>query len=93
MNYFTFISLEQIPPNQSELLMHDHFKALIESLSAQYDIVLVDTPPILAVTDAAIVGQLAGSSLIVTRFGVNSVKEVDILALIHIFETTRLLSI
>ncbi len=78
MEHLTFISRGQVPPNPSELLMHDRFKALMESLSAQYDIVLVDTPPILAVTDAAIVGQLAGSSLIVTRFGVNSVKEVDI---------------
>ena len=78
MEHLAFISRGQVPPNPSELLMHDRFKALMESLSAQYDIVLVDTPPILAVTDAAIVGQLAGSSLIVTRFGVNSVKEVDI---------------
>ena len=78
MENLSFISRGQIPPNPSELLMHDRFKALMESLSAQHDIVLVDTPPILAVTDAAIVGQLAGSSLIVTRFGVNSVKEVDI---------------
>ena len=34
--------------------MHDRFKALMESLSDQYDIVLVDTPPILAVTDAGL---------------------------------------
>lgn len=78
MESLSFIARGQVPPNPSELLMHDRFKALMESLSSQYDIVLVDTPPILAVTDAAIVGQLAGSSLIVTRFGVNSVKEVDI---------------
>ena len=78
MENLSFIPRGQLPPNPSELLMHDRFKTLMESLSAQYDIVLVDTPPILAVTDAAIVGQLAGSSLIVTRFGVNSVKEVDI---------------
>ena len=78
MENLDFISRGQVPPNPSELLMHNRLKSLMESLSGQYDIVLVDTPPILAVTDAAIVGQLAGSSLIVTRFGVNSVKEVDI---------------
>lgn len=78
MENLAFIPRGQVPPNPSELLMHNRFKSLMESLSGQYDIVLVDTPPILAVTDAAIVGQLAGSSLIVTRFGVNSVKEVDI---------------
>ena len=78
MENLAFIPRGQVPPNPSELLMHNRFKSLMGALSEQYDIVLVDTPPILAVTDAAIVGQLAGSSLIVTRFGVNSVKEVDI---------------
>ncbi|WP_423941925.1 polysaccharide biosynthesis tyrosine autokinase [Alcanivorax sediminis] len=72
-----FIARGKAPPNPSELLMHERFKTLMDSLSADYDLILVDTPPVLAVTDAAIVGQLAGSSLLVTRFGVNSVKEVD----------------
>lgn len=72
-----FIARGKAPPNPSELLMHQRFKTLIDSLSGDYDLILVDTPPILAVTDAAIVGQLAGTSLLVTRFGMNSVKEVD----------------
>ncbi|MCQ6261992.1 polysaccharide biosynthesis tyrosine autokinase [Alcanivorax sp. MM125-6] len=73
-----FIPRGKVPPNPAELLMHPRFKELMEHLSEQYDLVLVDTPPILAVTDAAIIGQLAGTSLIVTRFGQNSVKEVDV---------------
>lgn len=73
-----FIPRGQIPPNPAELLMHSRFKALMERLSAEYDLVLVDTPPILAVTDAAIIGQQAGTSLIVARYGVNSAKEVDV---------------
>lgn len=72
-----FIARGKAPPNPSELLMHERFKSLMASLSDEYDLILVDTPPILAVTDAAIVGQVAGSSLLVTRFGMNSVKEVD----------------
>jgi len=72
-----FIARGKAPPNPSELLMHERFKALMNSLSEDYDLILVDTPPVLAVTDAAIVGQVAGSSLLVTRFGMNSVKEVD----------------
>ncbi len=72
-----FIARGKAPPNPSELLMHERFKTLMASLSDDYDLILVDTPPILAVTDAAIVGQVAGSSLLVTRFGMNSVKEVD----------------
>ena len=54
-----FIPRGQIPPNPSELLMHPRFNALMERLSDAYDLVLVDTPPILAVTDAAIIGQQA----------------------------------
>ena len=82
-----FIPRGQIPPNPSELLMHSRFKALMERLSAEYDLVLVDTPPILAVTDAAIIGQQAGTSLIVARYGVNSAKEVDVS--VHRFEQNK----
>ncbi|MEZ2744881.1 polysaccharide biosynthesis tyrosine autokinase [Halopseudomonas bauzanensis] len=73
-----FISRGTIPPNPSELLMHSNFQSLLDQLSKLYDLVIVDTPPILAVTDAALVGRLAGTSLIVTRFGLNPVKEVEL---------------
>ncbi|MEP1897619.1 MAG: polysaccharide biosynthesis tyrosine autokinase [Alloalcanivorax venustensis] len=82
-----FIPRGQIPPNPAELLMHSRFKALMERLSAEYDLVLVDTPPILAVTDAAIIGQQAGTSLIVARYGMNSAKEVDVS--VHRFEQNK----
>ena len=82
-----FIPRGQIPPNPAELLMHSRFKTLMERLSAEYDLVLVDTPPILAVTDAAIIGQQAGTSLIVARYGMNSAKEVDVS--VHRFEQNR----
>lgn len=72
-----FIARGQIPPNPSELLMHANFETLLKQLSSMYDLVIIDTPPILAVTDAALVGRLAGTSLIVTRFGLNPVKEVE----------------
>lgn len=73
-----FIGRGQIPPNPSELLMHANFQALLDKLGQMYDLVIVDTPPILAVTDAALVGRLAGTSLIVTRFGLNPVKEIEL---------------
>ena len=47
-------------------------------MNTQYDIIIIDTPPILAVTDPAIVGGHAGSILLVTRFGQNTVKEIDV---------------
>ncbi|WP_125717064.1 polysaccharide biosynthesis tyrosine autokinase [Pseudoalteromonas rubra] len=72
------ITRGQIPPNPSELLMHENFTRLIEEVSSKYDLVIVDTPPILAVTDPAIVSAHAGTTLLVTRFGQNHVKELEI---------------
>ncbi|MEJ2767033.1 polysaccharide biosynthesis tyrosine autokinase [Photobacterium sp. MCCC 1A19761] len=73
-----FIGRGEVPPNPSELLMHPRFKELMDWASTNYDLVVVDTPPILAVTDAAIVGAHAGTSLLVGRFSQNTVKEVEV---------------
>ncbi|WBA07847.1 polysaccharide biosynthesis tyrosine autokinase [Salinivibrio kushneri] len=68
----------QVPPNPSELLMHPRFNELLDWASAHYDIVIIDTPPVLAVTDAAIVGAHAGTTLLVGRFSVNPIKEIEV---------------
>ncbi|HAV5984679.1 MULTISPECIES: tyrosine-protein kinase Wzc [Serratia] len=73
-----FIPRGQIPPNPSELLMSSRFNELIDWASKNYDLVLIDTPPILAVTDAAIIGHHAGTSLMIARFGMNTVKEIEV---------------
>ncbi|MCD9513343.1 polysaccharide biosynthesis tyrosine autokinase [Photobacterium carnosum] len=73
-----FIARGAVPPNPSELLMHPRLKALLDWASENYDLVLVDTPPILAVTDPAIVGAYAGTTMIVARFGLNPVKEIEV---------------
>ncbi|MEE3660429.1 tyrosine-protein kinase Wzc [Brenneria sp. g21c3] len=73
-----FIPRGQIPPNPSELLMHSHFSDFINWASQHYDIVLLDTPPILAVTDAAIISRHAGTSLLVARFEMNTLKEIEV---------------
>jgi tyrosine-protein kinase Etk/Wzc len=72
------IARGQVPPNPSELLMHPRFKSLLDWASEKYDLVIVDTPPVLAVTDPSIVGALAGTTLMVARFGVNTIKEIDV---------------
>lgn len=74
---FDLVPRGQIPPNPSELLMGERFSELLKWGSANYDLVLIDTPPILAVTDAAIVGRHAGTTLMVTRYAVNTLKEVE----------------
>ena len=68
----------QIPPNPSELLMHKNFSEFLEQISAKYDQVILDTPPFLAVTDAAIVGRQSGTNLIVTRFDLNPAREIEL---------------
>ena len=64
-------------PNPSELLMHDNFNKLLRELAPTYDLVIIDTPPIMAVTDASLVGRQAGTTLLVARFGQSSVKEIE----------------
>ncbi|PSW83156.1 polysaccharide biosynthesis tyrosine autokinase [Photobacterium angustum] len=73
-----FIARGAVPPNPSELLMHPRMKTLLDWASENYDLVLVDTPPILAVTDPAIVGAHAGTTMIVSRFGLNPIKEIEV---------------
>lgn len=68
----------QIPPNPSELLMTKRFSDFVDWASSNYDLVLIDTPPVLAVTDPSIVGALAGTTLMVGRFDQTSVKEIDV---------------
>lgn len=74
---FDLIPRGQVPPNPSELLMSERFGELIAWASSRYDLVLIDTPPILAVTDAAIVGRHVGTTLMVARYAVNTLKEVE----------------
>lgn len=74
---FDLIPRGQVPANPSELLMNERFSQLVKWASENYDLVLIDTPPILAVTDAAIVGRHAGTTLMVARYAVNTLKEVE----------------
>lgn len=72
------ITRGQMPPNPSELLMQPSFKHLVDWASEHYDLVIIDTPPVLAVTDPSIVGAHAGTTLMVARFGQSSLKEIDV---------------
>ncbi|MFI7771711.1 polysaccharide biosynthesis tyrosine autokinase [Klebsiella michiganensis] len=75
---FDFISRGMAPPNPAELLMHKRFGELIDWANNHYDLVIVDTPPILAVTDAAVIGNYAGTTLLVARFEQNTAKEIEV---------------
>lgn len=73
-----FIPRGQLPPNPSELLMSQKFVDLMASVQKLYDIVIIDTPPILAVTDAAIIGMQAGTNMVVAGFEKSTVKEIEV---------------
>lgn len=75
---FDFIPRGVVPPNPAELLMHRRFGELVAWGNENYDIIIMDTPPVLAVTDAAIIGNYVGTTLLIVRFEQNTVKEIEV---------------
>ncbi|HIH4310322.1 TPA: polysaccharide biosynthesis tyrosine autokinase [Klebsiella pneumoniae] len=73
-----FITRGEAPPNPAELLMHNRFEKMIEWANENYDLIIIDTPPILAVTDPVIIGKYAGTSLLISRFEQNTIREVEV---------------
>ncbi len=71
------LSTGRIPPNPAELLGSDRFQRLVAEASARYDLLLVDTPPVLAVTDAALVARVAGVLILVLRARHNPLREIQ----------------
>lgn len=76
----TFISRGDIPPNPSELLMRPAFDDLLNWANKTYDVVLLDTPPILAVTDGIVACRHAGSVFLTARFEQTSLHEISLSA-------------
>ncbi|OII09007.1 hypothetical protein BIU96_03620 [Curtobacterium sp. MCBA15_008] len=58
-----------IPPNPSELLASEAMLQLVESLTRDHDAVIIDAPPLLPVTDAAILSRLTNGALVVSAAG------------------------
>ena len=60
------------------MLSSDRFSELLEQLSQQYDHIIIDTPPILAVTDGIIISQFAGVNLVVARYAKTQMRELEL---------------
>jgi succinoglycan biosynthesis transport protein ExoP len=75
----------EIPPNPSELLGSDAMMELFERLVAEFDFILVDTPPILPVADALVLERLTGGALLVVAAG--STRRHHLTEALHAFET------
>jgi tyrosine-protein kinase Etk/Wzc len=61
------ITTGKLPLNPADMMMSETFSNLLDTLSAQYDLVVIDTPPVLVAADAAAVAPLAGAVLLVAR--------------------------
>jgi tyrosine-protein kinase Etk/Wzc len=74
----TLIPTGAIPPNPAELLLHKRFANCLSVLTPRYDHIIIDSPPILAVTDASIIGQMVGGTLMVLKAGAHPMREIEL---------------
>ena len=58
-----------LPPNPSELIGSELMKSLLVELKKEYDVILFDAPPVMAVTDAVVLSKLIDQFILVVRFG------------------------
>jgi len=79
------ITSGRFPPNPSELLMRPEFGALLNRLNERFDLIIVDSPPTLAVTDPVVIGRYTGATIVVVRHLETMLGEVE--AVRRTFET------
>lgn len=72
------ISRGKSPTNPSELLSSNQFKNLLEQMSEKFDHVIIDSPPVLAVTDGIIISQYTGVNLVIARYAKTQMKELEL---------------
>ncbi|VTU38677.1 Tyrosine-protein kinase wzc [Variovorax sp. PBL-H6] len=72
-----FLSTGVLPPNAAELLMKPSVQAFLQQAARHYDWVIVDTPPVLAASDTAILAPMAGAIFLVARADASSAGELQ----------------
>lgn len=75
VSYLDIVTRGKSPVNPSELLNSEQFPEMLKQLSENYDHIIIDTPPILAVTDSMIIGQYSGMNLMVARYAKSDMNE------------------
>ncbi len=80
------ITSGRYPPNPSELLMRAEFATLLEALDKRFDLIVIDAPPTLAVTDPVVIGRYAGARILIARHLDTLIGEVE--AVRRSFETS-----
>lgn len=66
------------PRDPSELLTSEQFKNVVNTLSKQFDVVLIDTPPLLLVTDAVLIGVHAGTNYLVLGANAHQPSQIEL---------------
>ncbi|MEC3908052.1 polysaccharide biosynthesis tyrosine autokinase [Tamlana sp. 2201CG12-4] len=74
----------KIPPNPAELLMTGRVKELFDSVSNQYDYVIVDTAPAMLVTDTLLISEYAGHTIYLTRAGYTEKNMLNFVEELHV---------
>ncbi|MEW6378543.1 MAG: polysaccharide biosynthesis tyrosine autokinase [bacterium] len=72
----TIITCGQLPPNPSELLVSPNLKEILEKLKRQYDYIIIDSPPLVAVTDAVIISRIVDGVALVIHGGATSKEDI-----------------
>ncbi|KAI3593253.1 Tyrosine-protein kinase [Cupriavidus sp. U2] len=72
-----FLSTGALTAGPSELLLQPELSSLVQRVAAQYDMVVLDGPPLLPVADALVLGRLAGTVFMVARHRVTTVEQID----------------
>ena len=73
---FSMIFSGPVPPNPSEILDGERFKHLIETVKEKFDIVIIDTPPMGSVIDAAVIAKNCDGGIIVISSGQASYRQI-----------------
>lgn len=77
VNNVDFLATGVLPVEPAELLARPELGDLLRRLSAKYDVVLIDTAPVLVASDASVVAAHAGVMFNVVRAGVSTVEEIE----------------
>lgn len=77
VDHLKVISTGRFPPNPSELLMRPTFKDLLQQLDKDFDLIVIDAPPTLAVTDPVVMAKHTGAVMYVARHGQTPIFEVE----------------
>nr|WP_308410513.1 CpsD/CapB family tyrosine-protein kinase [Bacillus sp. Marseille-P3661] len=69
VDHLSVLTSGPIPPNPAEMLGSIAMKKLLQNCAEQFDMILIDSPPVLAVTDAHVLANIADGSILITKSG------------------------